>query len=122
MLSLGIFAALAASTARRSLKLLLGSVIPPLALTATVIALEILVKAKPLLRSAAPFALFIVAHFECPDINLLIYYTFLPLTFAIKPCIIFHNNPLTVSANDTTKRQSYPGNALRRLEKCNIPK
>jgi len=30
--------------------------------------LEILVKASPLLRSAAPFALFIVAHFECPDI------------------------------------------------------
>src|SRR4030067_979956 len=67
MLSLGIFSALAARTAARSLGLALIS--PPPKRAATIISLMTLVKSFPRLASAAPFFRLIVLHFECPDIS-----------------------------------------------------
>src|SRR3954468_24774603 len=67
MFSAGMFSALAARTAVRSLGL--PSASPPPALAATVISLIRRVNVLPRLASSAPFLCLIVAHFEWPDMG-----------------------------------------------------
>src|SRR4029434_5589098 len=70
MLSAGMFAALALSTAVRRRGLL--PVSPPPMRAAIVISRISLVKTLPRLASSAPFLCLIVAHLECPDMILLL--------------------------------------------------
>src|SRR6185503_5741121 len=76
MLAVGMLAALALSMAKRSAKLVVGSV--PLR-AAIAIALPSLVNTAPRAASLAPFSLLIVDHLECPDmfrsLILLCYFT-----------------------------------------------
>src|SRR5713226_9188024 len=65
MLSAGMLAALADSTAALSRRLPLGS--PPPCLAATVISRRILEKSLPRCTSALPFLRLIWDHRECPD-------------------------------------------------------
>src|SRR2546428_10550 len=67
MLSAGILAALADSTAALSRRLPLGS--PPPCLAATVISRRILEKSFPRCTSALPFLRLIWDHRECPDMS-----------------------------------------------------
>src|SRR5262245_8858454 len=67
MLSLGMLAALARCTARRSLKFIDAS--PPPCLAAWIISRLSLVKMAPRLASFAPFWRLMVDHLECPDIG-----------------------------------------------------
>src|SRR5215469_1764475 len=66
MVSLGMFNALASSTALRSLAFPFTS--PPPTLAATVSSLISLENALPRLASMAPFLCLIECHLECPDI------------------------------------------------------
>src|SRR6267143_3825447 len=77
MLSAGIFALFAFSMARRSLGLDFGS--PPPMRAAIVISLMIWVNILPRLPSVIAFLRFIVAHFECPDISLMILFMLLEI-------------------------------------------
>src|SRR3989442_6957103 len=67
MLSAGMLAALADSTAALSRRLPFGS--PPPCLAATVISRRILEKSLPRCTSALPFLRLICDHRECPDIH-----------------------------------------------------
>ena len=65
VLALGMFAALAFSTAVRSLGFAFGS--PPPSLAAIVSSRISLVNSFPLFASTTAFLCFIPAHLECPD-------------------------------------------------------
>src|SRR5689334_25282191 len=70
MFSAGIFAAFASATMVRRRGFMSGS--PPPALAATVNSLIMRVKIRPRLASSAPFLCLIEAHFEWPDMAILL--------------------------------------------------
>src|SRR6202051_5343169 len=82
MLSLGMFSFLAARIAVRRRGLESGS--PPPTLAAMVISRITFVKMRPRLASVAAFLCLIVAHLECPDMEIASWET----SWGTNPCLL----------------------------------